>query len=259
MPDFCEAGFPRMRSRTGVDIFNLSFLDMFACVLGAFVLILIMVAINIGGELAAETVAKRLAAAQSTFAEDNERVSGLEKIIADGRQWEHQGDELARQLRVLEQTKKQAEALKRLLAQGPSEESLQQEIQISERLQNNLAERMQIDREKTESRIRFKANNPAAAIPQSPRCFSITIQGAMDLKTGTVCVLYSSEWKRMLAEFRRIRADEYPLFIVKPSGADVFEKLRKSLDSNRVLYGFEPYTEFWNPVYVAHGRDPVLD
>lgn len=259
-----------MRQRSTVEIFNLSFLDVFACVLGALLLILIMVAISISTQLTSQAVAERLDKAKESSIEDNERIAVLEKVVEDGQRWRSESETLSKILdeneteaTSLEREKTNAEerirSLERSLAESPSEDSLQEELEKAKQLQENLSKRVQISRDKTKSSIQFKAVNPAAAVPQEPRCFSVTAQGAMDLKTGEVLAPFSSQWERILTDLRRNRAQEYALFIIKPTGVEIFEKLRKDLDSNGLQYGFEPYTSFWDPVYIANGRDSMLD
>lgn len=234
-----------------INIFNLSFLDVFACVLGTLILILLMMAQQATSVLNEESISKRVESFKKKREEVGTRWLATKTEREAAKRWRAEQNTMNQLVesyqRQISDNQQKIVELPPVPAQPSTTTPLEKLKQQVDAIRNQLvATRTRIFRRTPSTSGPFTSVNPTSPITQEPRIVLVSRDSVTDMATVKVMTVNSAEWIQFLNLMRQSRATEYILFLLKPEGVDLYKKLEQSVKDANLIYGFEPYTSMWD-------------
>lgn len=224
--------------REAVSIFSLSFLDVFACALGALVLILLIIFNQVTLTFDNDTLRARIEAVETKKETVIDEVRANTEAEKAAREWD--ATKAAVQSR-LEQLEKEVQDKQAAAApfQGLTTDTLEQARQAVEQVQSQTV------------RQRESVNNMwfgTASVQQKMRLVEVYADRFVDHGKEPAQSFDETRISDLVDRLKRVRALEYPLFVIHPDGIDLWRQLEPQVEQNGLLYGFEPYTGAWDAI-----------
>lgn len=229
--------------REPVSIFSLSFLDVFACALGALVLILLIIFNQVTLTFDNDTLRAKIEAVESQKAAVVGDVRANAEAARAARNWDEEKPAIeARQ----EQLESQLEQMQAATSgyQGVTSETIDQARQAVAQVQSQTV------------RQREAVNNMwfgTASVSQKVRLVEVLADRFVDHGQSPPVSYPSGRRGELVEALKRVRALEYPLFVVRPEAIGMWPEFERMLEINGLLYGFEPYTSAWSNLLSSRG------
>lgn len=222
--------------RETASIFNLSFLDVFACCLGALILIL-MIAINqVTLAFDPTTVQEEV---EKLEAQKKATVHALPEMMAvqkEAREWDQQKQQVESQIETLQQQIAQLSAT--ILEFGNvTTQTVNQARQVVAQAQ------VTIERERQNAGTLWFGTGQTG---KTPRFLDVHNGHIVDRINGNKRTLSSENLANFLVY--ELSEKDHPVFIIRPDATTFWLLLEEGLDIANITYGFEPYTKVWDPI-----------
>ncbi len=225
-------------TREAVSIFNLSFLDVFACALGALVLILLMIFNQVSITFDPQTIQQEIDEIEGKKAAVVEQVQDNIKAETDARQWDSMKAGVEANLEQLAVQVKELTAKANTYATLTTDTVTQAQQAVAQLQSQTVRQRDSVNG------IWFGTGS----ISQKARFVEVQKDHLIDRGGGQKNVIQASAVDDFVAGLIRIRDQEYPLFIIRPEGVDLWESVEDLVETAGIPHGFEPYTKVWAPI-----------
>lgn len=228
--------------RTPVSIFSLSFLDVFACALGALILILLMIINQVSTAVDSSEI-------KSKIQQLRERQTAVASQTLDQtatlRAAEVAAEEMEALRKQLEAARTEIAALDKVSSTDPAVLSkLRAEVEALKSAQVEARRKVLAQREAPST-----SAGPATGtgtVTQQPRMLVLLKDRVRDITTNTDFPVGSGAWQQLLEWFKTNRASYYPLMIVKPEAIKIFDNVEREFKQSGIPYGYEPYVPAWD-------------
>lgn len=223
--------------RETVSIFSLSFLDVFACCLGALILILMMVINQV--TLAFDPTAVQ-AEVQELESQKKSTATVLPEMMAAqsaAREWDNTKEDATREIAALQQEIAQMQSVTLEFADVTTEI-------VNQARQVVVQARTMVEHERENAGTLWFGTGDTG---RKPRFLDVHDGHIIDHPVGGERRTLSLS---DLTSFLRSDLDsgEYPVFIIRPQATEFWDDVESRVESTGVLYGFEPYTSTWEPI-----------
>ncbi len=222
--------------RTPVSIFSLSFLDVFACALGALILILLMIINQV-----------------STAVDSSEIEAKIQKLRERQTAVASETLDQAATLRAAEVAAKQMETLQKELEAARAEIAALDKASATDPVTLNKLradiEALKNAQAEARRKVLSQPAGPATGtgtVTQQPRMLVLLKDRVRDITTNTDFPVGSGAWLQLLEWFKTNRTSYYPLMIVKPEAIQIFGDVETKFRQAGIPYGYEPYVPAWD-------------
>lgn len=225
-------------SRETVGIFNLSFLDVFACALGALVLILLMIFNQVSITFDPVTIKKEIEEIEGKQASVVAQVRGNIEAETAARQWDAMKAEVEANVAQLEAQISELQEAAKPYANLTTDTVTQAQQAVAQMQSQTVRQRDSV------SGVWFGTGS----ISQKARFVEVRDDELVDYGGGKRTIIQAGGADDFVDSLLQIREQEYPLFIIKPAGIEFWARLETLVERAGIPYGFEPYTQVWAPI-----------
>lgn len=197
---------------------GVAWLDLLSCALGAFLLLLLVFAIQASG----------------TDSADSAQLAGLRE----------EAGQLAREIGEMEAEEPAAR-------DAPS--IANETLGLERRLDEIAVRRAELYA--AAAPTLFTAANPRPPADPEPRILLVHDGRAIDVRTGESFQGANEAFYSYLRDLRERADREYPLFLVTAQGVEIFAPFEALMRRSRMRFGYEPYSRYWEPSLRQAGRE----
>lgn len=225
-------------SRETVSIFNLSFLDVFACALGALVLILLMIFNQVSITFDTESIKEQIEEIEGKTAGVVGQVRENVEAEKDARDWDAVKEEVEANTAELSAELAELRARAKTYANLTTDTVTQAQQAVAQMQSQTVRQR------KSVSGIWFGTGS----ISQKARFVEVYEDYLVDYGGGQRKTIQAGDVDDFVKGLMQIREQQYPLFIVRPAGIYFWVRVEALVENAGIPYGFEPYTNVWAPI-----------